>query len=261
MNGETQLLDPFPILGVFIGFALIALAVFELGFRIGRWWQTRTKEHKEGPTAMLVGSLLALLAFLLAVTMGMASDRFDTRRQLVLQEANAIGTTYLRAGYLPEPSRSEIRRLLREYVPLRVNVNDKTTFVSNQARSVQIQSEIWPLAEELARQRPTSTTLALFIESLNEAIDSESARTVAIVYARVPETVLLLLFLGEVLTMGVVGYSAGLSGSRPMVTAVVLVIVLGAVLTLVVDLDRPRDGYLQVSQRPLLDLAAQLGPP
>ncbi len=83
----------------------------------------------------------------------------------------------------------------------------------------------------------------------------------AIVYARVPETVLLLLIVGSALTLGMVGYSAGLTRRRSLLTAVVLVVVLGAVITVVVDLDRPRDGFLQVSQQPLVDLQEQIGPP
>ena len=101
-------LDSLPIAGVFVAFAVIGLIVYEVGFRIGRWWQRRTPEEQEGPTGMIVGSLFALMAFLLAITMGMASDRFDTRRGLVLAEANSVGTTYLRAGYLPEPASSQI---------------------------------------------------------------------------------------------------------------------------------------------------------
>ena len=93
---------PGPLIVVFLAFGVLGLLVYELGFRVGRWRQERTPEVvEEGPTGVLVGSLLALMAFLLAVTMGMASDRFDTRRGLVLEEANAIGTTYLRAGFLP----------------------------------------------------------------------------------------------------------------------------------------------------------------
>ena len=115
-----QSLDSLPIVGVFVALTIVAVIMSEGGYRFGRWWQNRTPDEKEGPTAMIVGSLLALMGFLLAITMGMASDRFDKRRELVLAEANSIGTTYLRAGYLPDPASSEIRELLREYVPLRI---------------------------------------------------------------------------------------------------------------------------------------------
>ena len=108
-----QLLDSLPVPLVFVAFAIVTMACYEVGFRLGRWWQERTPGEQEGPTGMLVGSILALLAFLLAVTMGMAADRFDARRALVLAEANAIGTAYLRAGYLPEPASSQARELLR----------------------------------------------------------------------------------------------------------------------------------------------------
>src|SRR6476660_1680773 len=117
---STQLLDSLPVVGVFVAFAIFTLLCYEVGFRIGRWYQERTPGEQEGPTGMLIGSILALLAFLLAVTMGMAADRFDARRAIVLAEANAIGTAYLRAGYLPQPASDQARELLREYVPLRV---------------------------------------------------------------------------------------------------------------------------------------------
>jgi hypothetical protein len=257
----TQLLDPVPIVGVFVAFAIVSLVAFEVGYRVGVWWQRRTPDEKEGPTGMLVGSLLALLGFLLAVTMGMASDRFDTRRTLVLTEANAIGTTYLRAGYLDEPYGDKIRFILRQYVPLRVNVTDRALFDSKRIASVQLLDQAWSLTEEMARATPDSDVLALFIASLNETIDLQTARTTSIVVARVPESILLLLFAGEALTLGMVGYSAGLTRRRGFTTALVLVVVLGAVLTLIVDLDRPRDGFLQVSQLPLLELQDQIGPP
>ena len=113
-------LDTLPVVGIFVVFAIVASIAYELGYRLGRWWQARTPEEVEGPTSMIVGSLLGLMAFLLAISMGMASDRFDARRGLVLTEANAIGTTYLRAGYLPDPASSTSRELLRQYVPQRI---------------------------------------------------------------------------------------------------------------------------------------------
>ncbi len=259
--GSQQLLDPLPIVGVFFAFALVALATYEIGYRIGLWWQIRTPDEKEGPSAMLVGSLLALMAFLLAVTMGMASDRFDARRQLVLEEANAVGTVYLRAGYLPQPASAQTRELLREYVPLRIDVPDEAQLVANFARSDEIQMGLWTIVEPLAREFPDSQVLALYISSLNDMIDLGETRLTAIVYARVPETVILLMFFGAALTLGMVGYHAGLHQRRSLIGALVLIVVLGAVITLVVDLDRPRRGFLQVSQQPLLDTEQQIGPP
>ena len=258
---HQQLLDPLPVVGVFLLFAIIALATYEVGYRVGLWWQVRTPDEKEGPTAMLVGSLLALMAFLLAVTMGMASDRFDTRRQLVLDEANAIGTVYLRAGYMPQPASDQTRELLREYVPLRIDTADRDQLNAQFARSAQIQAQLWALVEPLARSSPDSQVLAIYIESLNDMIDLGETRLTAIVYARVPETIIWLLFLGAALTLGMVGFHAGLHRRRSLISAVVLVIVLGAVITLVVDLDRPRQGFLQVSQQPLIDVERQIGAP
>ena len=252
-----QFLDSLPIVAVFIAFALGALLVSEGGFRIGHWWQDRTPEEKEGPTAMIVGSLLGLLAFLLAVSMGMAADRFDTRRGLILAEANALGTTYLRAGYLPDPASGRIRGLLREYVPLRIVNTDSAGLQVKIARSIELHAELWSIAEELARNSPESDVLALFIESLNQAIDLHESRVIAGIYARVPESVIMLLFLSSLLTLGMVGYNAGLTRRRSPLTAVVMIIVLGAVLTLVVDLDRPREGFLRLNDQPLIDLSEQ----
>jgi hypothetical protein len=257
----SQLLDSLPIPLVFVAFAIFTMACYEVGFRIGRWYQERTPGEQEGPTGMLVGSILALLAFLLAVTMGMASDRFDARRANVLAEANDIGTTYLRAGYLPEPASSQIRELLRKYVPLRITVTDSADVQSDIARSIEIQNQIWAIAQEVARTTDKGDLVGLFIESLNDTIDIHETRITAGLYARVPETVLLLLVGGSALSLGMVGYSAGLTKRRSLLSAVVLVIALGAVIMIVVDLDRPREGFIQVSQQPLLDLQQQIGPP
>jgi hypothetical protein len=254
-------LDALPILGVFAAFAIIALIAYEIGFRVGRWWQGRTPDEAEGPAGMLVGSLFALMAFLLAITMGMASDRFDARRGLVLAEANSIGTTFLRAGYLPEPAASDSRELLREYASLRTTTNDLEDTFKRIARSVEIQDALWATAEGLDRTTPDSDVLAIYIESLNETIDLNETRITAGLYARVPETVLILLIIGSALTLGMLGYSAGLTRRRSPLSAVVMIVVLGAVIALVVDLDRPRDGFLQVSQQPLIDLQQQIGPP
>ena len=256
----TQLLDALPIWGVFVGFAIVAMACYEAGFRIGVWWQDREPGEQEGPTGVIVGSILALLAFLLAVTMGMASDRFDARRAIVLSEANAIGTTYLRAGYLPEPASSEIRELLRQYVPLRIRTSTSGDVQAAIQQSQVLLNQMWAIAEGVAKTTDQGDLTSTFIESLNETIDLHETRVTA-GSARVPETLVLLLFFGSALSLGMVGFSAGLTKRRSVLTAAVLIIALGAVITIVVDLDRPREGLIQVSQQPLIDVQQRIGPP
>jgi hypothetical protein len=257
----TQFLDPMPIPAVFALFVIVTLACYEVGFRLGRWYQMRTPGEQEGPTGFLVGSIIALLAFLLAVTMGMASDRFDARRAVVLDEANAIGTTYLRAGYLPEPASSQTRELLRQYVPLRIVVTDSADIASDIAHSEDILTQLWTIGEGVAKTTNQGDLVSLYLDSLNQTIDLHETRVTAGLYARVPETVVLLLIFGSGLSLLMVGYSAGLTERRSLLSAIVLILALGAVITIVIDLDRPREGFIQVSQQPLIDLQRQIGPP
>jgi hypothetical protein len=256
-----QPLDSLPIIVLVALFVAINVVVYEIGYQIGKWGRRRGGEDAkpdEGPTGIIVGAILGLMAFLLAITMGMASDRFDARRALVVEETNAIGTTYLRAGYLDEPAGLDMRDLLREYVPLRIATSDEALLVANLERSEQLLDDMWAIAEDVARAQPSDVT-ALFIESLNEVIDLHTSRFVAGVYSRVPPTILLLLVAGVILSLGLVGYNAGLSEKRSPIIAIVLVIALGATLWLVIDLDRPREGLIQTSQQPLIDLQQKLG--
>ena len=246
MSVLSQLLDPIPVTLVFVGFIIVALVTCEVGFRLGRWWQLRSPGLQDGPTEMLVGSILAMLAFLLAVTMGMASERFDTRRGLVGDEANTIRTTFLRAGYLAEPYDKNIQNLLRAYVPLRIVSPHYTQLRENSARSKKVHAELWAQTTELIRQTPDTETKALFIESVNQLIELDTTRVTA-GFSRVPETVILVLMFGSVLTMGVVGYSAGLTTRRGMFTAVVLIVALGSVLTLR-DRSRPASRRIPAGQ-------------
>src|SRR6478735_5790981 len=208
-----QTLDSVPVVGVFVLIVVVTLLFYEAGFRLGRWWQVRTPGEQEA-TGVLVGSIVGLLAFLLAITMGMASDRFDTRRGLVLEEANAIGTAYLRAGYLPEPASTNIRDLLREYAPLRVATSDRAQLQANIDRSAVLLNQIWAIGEDVARTTDQGDLTSLFLDSANQVIDLHEPRIVAGIYSRVPETVLLLLLVGTALSLGMVGYSAGLGLKR-----------------------------------------------
>jgi hypothetical protein len=257
----TALLDQIPIVGFAALFVVVTLACYEIGFRIGRWWQDREPGEQEGPTDMLVGSLLALMAFVLAITMGMAADRFDARRGLVVEEANAIGTAYLRADYLPVAEAEEVKALLREYLPLRIASSDLAQVGAAIARSREIHGELWSVQARVTAAGNDSDLISSFGESLTDIVAVNESRIVAGLYARVPDTVLLLLLVGSALSLGMVGYRAGLDRKRGLLSAVILIVALGAVTTLVVDLDRPQEGFLQVSQQALIDVGTWIGAP
>lgn len=257
----TQVLDSISIGALFLLIAIVLLVCYEVGFRLGRWWQDRMPGEQEGPTDMLVGSLLALMAFMLAIAMGMAADRFDTRRNLVLAEANAIGTTYLQAEYLPESEAEELKALLQEYLPLRIAPDDLSEVPARLERSMALHGEMWAITAEVARSGYSGDLVSAFGDSLTELVRLNETRIVAGLYARVPETVVLLLLAGSALSLAMVGYSAGLRRRRSVLSAVVLVVALGVVLTLVIDLDRPQDGLINVSQQALLDVQRWIGLP
>ena len=208
-----------------------------------------------------MGSLLALMAFLLAVTMGMASDRFDTRRGTLLAEANAIGQAYLQSDYLPESSAGELKELLREYLPLRIVPSDLDQLPVNLARSRELHAEMWAVFSTVAATGYIPDLMSSLGDSLTEVVNVDETRVTSGLYARVPETVLWLLLLGSALSLGMIGFSAGVKGHRSVISAVVLVLALGIVLAMVIDLDRPQDGLINVSQQPLTDVQRWIGLP
>jgi hypothetical protein len=256
---SQDLLDRVPIGVVYILFTVITFVCFEVGFRLGVWWQAREPGEQEGPTDMLVGSLLGLMAFVLAITLGIATDRHDARRNLVVEEANAIATAYQRADYLPSAEAARLKSLLRAYLPLRI-VTDPSEVPANIARSSALARQMWTIVATAAQSGDNSDLIASLGESLNEIVAVGEQRVVAGVYARVPRTIMFLLLAGSALSLAMVGYSAGIKGRRSVLSASVLIITLGVVTILVVDLDRPQEGFLTVSQQALLDVQRFMSP-
>ena len=250
-----DLLPIWAIYGLTVVFTLLAI---ELGYWLGKAWQRRGPAEKESNVGALAGATLGLLAFMLAFTTGVAVNRFDNRRQLVVNEANAIGTTYLRAGYLDEPHNQEIRDLLREYVDLRLAAVDMQDLSQALARAEEIHTALWSHAESLARADPESEMVALFITSLNETIDLHEVRYVAATAARLPSALWFGLYAVTFLTMLLVGMQASYGPRQNILALVVLALVFAAVMLLIVDLDHAREGMLQVSQQAMIDLQRQL---
>src|ERR1044072_1049930 len=146
-------IDALPLWALFIFILLIVLLSGEGGYSLRKHRRSGHEEEKEAPLGTMVGATLGLLAFILAFTFGLAASRFDNRRQLVLDEANAIGTTYLRAGMLPEHGQ-QFRDLLRAYVSSRLDALQPGKLVEGIHRSEEIQQKVWTEAETVGQKNP-----------------------------------------------------------------------------------------------------------
>jgi len=232
----------------------VGMLAVESGYRFGRWRHSRVSEEKDAPVAAMVASVLGLLAFMLAFTFSLAAARFEARRLAVLEEANAIGTTYLRARLLPEPQRSEIMDLLRKYTDLRAHNLTEARIAEVITRSEELHEQVWSRAVAVADKNPASIMTGLFIQSLNQVIDLHSKRVLVGLRSRIPFSIWLVLFGLACIGMASVGYQAGLSGTRRSPEMPVLTLAFAAVFFLIVDLDRAHEGILRVSQQSMIDL-------
>jgi hypothetical protein len=256
-----QLFDHLPIWLVFIATAVVFLVAVEFGFRIGLYKFARRDSGQKSQVGTIMGASLALLAFFMAFTFGMASSRQDTRKSLVLEEANAVETTYLRAGLLPEPYRTEVQGLLREYVEIRAKAKVEPEILKYTIkRSEELHGMLWSEVVALTESTPTTVVSGLFIQSLNEMLDLHEKRLAAAIHNRIPLTIFITLYFVAFLSMAMMGYQAGLTGKRAPIASLALILVLSAVMILIIDLERPAQSVFNVSQRAMIELSAKINP-
>ncbi len=239
---------------------LSLLAATEMAFRIGRRFVEVTPESTKSQISAIQGSILGVLALLLGFTFSLSLQRYDTRSQAVISEANAIGTAMLRTELLPADMRSGMAERMQRYLELRILGSSISLDHVDERRAVLLQSnevthEMWRLAAQAAEENPNPVTTGLFIQSLNEVIDSYGSRDAAL-NRHVPEAVLFLLFGTLILTASLVGYSSGVAGHRASFPTYILFMLIVLMVFIVIDLDRPRRGLIEVSQQSMLDLQA-----
>lgn len=251
-------LDFIPLWTFFIAILLLVMLSIEGGYRLGRHRRDQSEQEKEAPVSAMVAATLGLLAFMLAFTFSLAATRFDTRRQVLLEEANAIGTTYLRAAMLPERG-EEIRTLLRDYVDTRLNAVQSGNVAASVKKSEQLQEQLWEQAVVLGNDNPKSIVVGLFVQSLNEVIDLHTERLTAL-RNRIPAPIWIGLLAIAVLSLAAMGYYTGLSRSRRSLTELAVAFTFAGVIGLIADLDRPQQGLLRVSQQAMIDLRQSMQP-
>ncbi|MBU0714876.1 MAG: hypothetical protein KJ964_05925 [Verrucomicrobia bacterium] len=253
------LFDNIPLLLLYvITVAIVFLSVI-CGFGMGSYTRRHKKSEKEAPVGTLIGAMLGLLAFILAFTFGIASTRFDARKQLLLDEVNAIGTAFLRADFLAYPQSVAARNLLKKYVDILVEATRNPEKLSKAlVDSEMLHEQLWSQVTAFAGQNNNSILLGLYIQSLNEVFDLHAQRVTVALRYRIPGSIWLALYFVTMLTMWAVGYDFGRKGVANILISLALALAFSIIILLIADLDRSSEGFLTVSQNPMIELQQKL---
>jgi hypothetical protein len=254
--------DSMPIWILFAGTVLVVIISIEAGYRLGKIAHRRSEDEKESPVSGVAGAVLALLAFMLAFTFGIASNHFDARKGLVREEANSLRTAYRRTDFLPEPDRAEAKGLLREYLDARLAFVQAGKLEQERVNELlsgadRIQGRLWDMAVTNARKDMNSDVAALYVESLNEIFEVHALRLAFALQVRIPIGIWVVLYGLTILGMMVMGYHTGIAGSRRSMATLILALSFAVVIAMIASLDRP-GGFIKVTQQPLIDLQGSI---
>lgn len=260
---DVPLLYRMPI-GVSLAvFIVILVAVLEGGFRFGMRRRDRWKDvHSEaGGGGLVQNATLALLGLMIAFTYSFTVSHYETRKRDVIDEANALGTAFLRAGLEKERGGLELQRALLEYARTRVVTPERSATAEDDqamlARTLAAQSKIWPATERVMKAGPVNPMEVALMTSVNEVIDMHTER-VTTGFDSLPQVVFwTLLFIAAVAVM-IGGYTAGLSGMMCRYRMFAFILVLAATIHLIVDFDRSMRGFIRISQKPMISTIADM---
>jgi hypothetical protein len=231
----------------------LLLAACEIGYRLG----SSKVDAPDSLRSLMSGTgaaMLGLLGLLLGFALSMAIARWDTRRDVIVDESNAIGTLSLRAGLLEEPLRGELREALRAYTDARIALGGSRSR-PDALRAARIESEdlhtaIWSIVERANRPTTMNATLASLIGAANELIDLHEPR-LASVENHLPAALFFLLLGVAALAVAFLAWCFGAASQRGRTPMLLLALLIGAVLLLIMDVNRPQRGRIEVGVAPL----------
>lgn len=230
-----------------------------VGQRYGLYVKKRAVEIQDAPISSAVGAVLALFAFMLAFTFEIVGNRFEKRKESLINEISDIRTCYLNAGLVPEPIRSKARKSIVDYVDIRAELSrNPSTLEHVKLTSQRILDSLWQNSEELAALDRSSEAYSLFISSVSALEASFNERITVALQFHLPQTVLYVLTFVAFFSTLALGFQFGMSGKVSFLVNLLIGITFAAVMWLVFALDHPETGLIKISDAPLMTLQQQL---
>jgi hypothetical protein len=232
-----------------IGLFVMLMVCLEFGYRIGRRHSERHHHKTHIGVGAIEAAVFALLGLLLGFSFAGGTSRLDARRQMIVQEANAIGTSYLRLDLLPTADQPEMRRLFREYLDARIEVYDKVEDRSSSnaaiAHAEQLQKKIWSRAIASGQADPSQNVTRVLLPALNEMIDITTSRTIAL-DRHLPGLIFALLVCVALLSGLLAGYAMAERTERSWLHMIVYALLITLTVYAVLDLDYSRSGLIRL---------------
>ena len=248
------------VLLLFVGMVVC----LEIGYRIGRKWSKRQVDSEKMGISVIDASIFGLLGLVLAFTVGGAVSRLDHRRQLIIEEANAIGTAYLRLDILAPADRDALRGRFKDYLDSRIKLYellpDVVAASAEWERSTPMQKEIWALATAAAKTASARSAAVLLLPAINEMFDIATKRY-RFFFIHLPTAVAALLMITAWSCSILAGYSLYSPKGRNMVHMLTFAIIISLTFYLILDLDYPRMGIINLrdADKVLIELRQSLG--
>jgi len=240
---EFSFLSSFNSLGLAITMFIVMLVTYWIGSRTS----ARFKGYFAEGFGPVEGSLLGLLALLLAFTFSMSAARYDARRHVLIEEVNNIGTAILRADLYEPSERAAFRADFKEYVEARIGFHDagfdEEKVTQNLKLSTDISERLWARAARLGQNPANLIASNQMIPALNDMIDIVTTRN-AIRHATVPDSIIWVLFILCAVSSFMIGINRTETKSSMMAVNTVFGLMISACIFLIIDLDRPRHGLI-----------------
>jgi len=242
---SINFLDRYDSFIVALAVFILMMVSFFIGIRLRKFYEKRNHPRDDQSIGPLEGSLLGLLALLLSFTFSMSSSRHDKRLNVIIEEANNIGTAILRADLYPDSIRAAFRKDFKAYVNVRIAFFEAGANIekvkSTLKQSNAIQKKLWDRAAYYGRDKEYFHRSSQMIPALNAMIDIVTTRNAASI-AKVPEFILYLLFMLCFISSLMMGYTVGKKPDWIVMFGFAITIVM--TIYLILDLDRPRRGII-----------------
>lgn len=230
---------------------IVTLLLIEAGYQMGKIRSQKQTPESDGVVSSISGYVLALIAFIMAFTFNIVSNRYDTKKALVREEANAIRTVWFRSDFLPDSDRLASKKLLIEYVDARLAglaTRDEPTIQESLVTCQEIQQALWQIAVVNGYRDLNSDVASLYVDALNEMINIHQSRVIISLYSRVPNGIWTLQGIMVALGMILVGYMSAISRSKRSWAFIILSVSFALVVGMVYTMDKLYSPFTPVSQ-------------